>query len=134
MSSSPLVGKKRVRLEFYIAPGVSVTHPKGSYELDSDTSLELMGNKFLKDVKDPGTHRSAVDTLTAEWAVLRAEGETKTFGFPSLPIGDTGLFAAIEGPGDQITLVPAGHPSVTLGHEEVPAPTDDYASGCCVMQ
>ena len=103
-------------------------------QVDSNVSLEQLGMKFLKDVKQPGTEKSAMDDLTAEWAVLRtSDSSIKVFGFASLPIDDTGLFADML-PNDLLVLVPPGNPSISVGREEVACPPELDTAACCVLQ
>eukprot|EP01060_Flectonema_neradi_P007745 TRINITY_DN15455_c0_g1_i2.p1 TRINITY_DN15455_c0_g1~~TRINITY_DN15455_c0_g1_i2.p1 ORF type:complete len:134 (+),score=24.16 TRINITY_DN15455_c0_g1_i2:58-459(+) len=132
MSSGLLVTKKRVRVEYYIQPGVSVTNPAGAYEIDCEETLENIGSRFLKDVKEPGQEKSALDDLIVSWAVVRGEDTLLSFGMAQTPVKDTGLFAILD-VGFQLILIPRGNMSATIGLEEVECPPDVDPSGCCVV-
>ncbi|KAJ9473189.1 hypothetical protein DIPPA_23744 [Diplonema papillatum] len=130
MSTASLLSKKRIRVEFYLAPGVSVTNPEGPYEVDGDETLEELGTRFMQDANEPAG--GPMDELVASWAVLKGEKTVSTFGSPSLPMKLTGLFAELD-VGAQLILIPRGRASATIGFEEVFCPVDMDGANCCVV-
>ena len=101
-------------------------------QIDCEDTLEAIGSRFLKDVKEPGQEKSALDDMTVSWAVVRGEDTLLSYGQAQLPIKDTGLFGILD-VGFQLILIPRGHMTAAIGLEEVECPPDINPSGCCII-
>eukprot|EP01062_Namystynia_karyoxenos_P075206 TRINITY_DN72415_c0_g1_i1.p1 TRINITY_DN72415_c0_g1~~TRINITY_DN72415_c0_g1_i1.p1 ORF type:complete len:138 (+),score=15.30 TRINITY_DN72415_c0_g1_i1:87-500(+) len=136
MSASLLVTRKRIRVEYYVAPGVSVAHPEGPFEVRAEDTLLTLGRRFVEEIKRLSAEQEDQGSLLAGmipgWAVVRSTTATTPFGRPRAKLSETGLFAAIEEGEGRVILVGSEQDSITVGLDEVVRP-DEGPAGCCAI-